>query len=184
MCVRSEATPNVVHIHTFLHDLSASNPDITHLASIIFANPVKSAKWSQGDGESRRLVVAARTGAVYVWDGESGWLEDGEEASGGMMEGIGIPAREPGSHLSENQLTGSAGTVFAAHDVISAPDGCSIAILDKTQYCMLYETEGDETIGGKGWEASEGLSHVIEEEEDWEAGQASFLSSHPGGILT
>lgn len=46
---------------------------------------------------------------------------------------------------------------------------------------MLYETEGNETIGGM--DISEGLSHVMEEEEDWEAGQTSFLSSHLGEIL-
>lgn len=96
--MRSEATPNVIHIHTFLAESSASIPEITHLTSIVFANPVKSAKWSQGRDKSKQLVIAARTGAVYVWDGESGWLEDGEEARGGMMEGIGIPASEPKSY--------------------------------------------------------------------------------------
>lgn len=76
-----------------------------------------------------------------------------------------------------------AGTDFAAHDVISAPDGSSVAILDKTQFCMLYETDADETIREAKWEASEGLSHVMEEEEDWEASQTSFLSSHLGEVL-
>lgn len=119
-----------------------------------------------------------------MWDGESGWVEDGEEARGGMMEGIGIPARtfaiplHVGKHADLN-----TGTDFAAHDVISAPDGSSMAILDKTQFCMLYETGADETIREAKWETSEGLSHVMEEEEDWEANQSSFLSSNLGEVL-
>ena len=50
---------------------------------------------------------------------------------------------------------------------------------------MLYETDGDgdETIREARWETSEGLSHVMEEEEDWEAGQQSFLSSNLGEVL-
>lgn len=48
---------------------------------------------------------------------------------------------------------------------------------------MLYETDEDETIGGPGRVAEEGLSHVLEEEEDWETGQASFLSSNLGSVL-
>jgi hypothetical protein len=91
LCIRSHSTPNVVHIYTFLSDQSF-NPEITHLASLIFANPVKTVRWSKGKG--KRLVIATRAGAVHIWDGESGWLEDGEEARGGMMEGVGIPARE------------------------------------------------------------------------------------------
>jgi hypothetical protein len=50
------------------------------------------ATWSKG--KSRRLAIATRTGAVYIWDGETGWVEDGEEVSGGMMEGIGIPTSQ------------------------------------------------------------------------------------------
>jgi hypothetical protein len=76
-----------------------------------------------------------------------------------------------------------AGTDFTAHDVISAPDGSSVAILDKTQFCMLYETDNDETVREAKWETAEGLSHVMEEEEDWEASQQSFLSTNLGEVL-
>ena len=88
-----------MHIHTFLSEQS-SNPEITHLTSLIFTNPVKTVKWSKGSG--KRLVIATRSGAVYIWDGESGWLEDGEEARGGMMEGVGIPASEFGSFTRQS----------------------------------------------------------------------------------
>jgi hypothetical protein len=46
---------------------------------------------------------------------------------------------------------------------------------------MLYEAEADQTVT-EGWDMKEGLTQV-EEEEDWEAGQASFLSSNLGQIL-
>lgn len=62
------------------------------IASLLFTNPVKMATWSKG--KARRLAIATRTGAVYIWDGETGWVEDGEEVSGGMMEGIGIPTSQ------------------------------------------------------------------------------------------
>lgn len=182
-CVRTGTTPNVLHVHTFLSGPSASNPEITHLASIIFANPIKSVTWSRGKDKSKRLVVAARTGAVYIWDGESGWLEDGEEAKGGMMEGIGIPARRSSFAGKGSGADTSAGTEFAAHELISSPDGSSVAILDKTQFCMLYETDADETVGERWDGNNEGLSHVMGEDEDWEAGQASFLSSRLGEVL-
>jgi hypothetical protein len=63
-----------------------------------------------------------------------------------------------------------------------APDGSSLAILDKNQFCMLYEAEADQTVT-QGWDMNEGLTQVNEEEEDWEAGQASFLSSNLDQIL-
>jgi hypothetical protein len=47
---------------------------------------------------------------------------------------------------------------------------------------MLYEAEADQTIN-KGWDMNEGLTQVNEEEEDWEAGQASVLSSNLDQIL-
>jgi hypothetical protein len=78
------------------------------------------------------------------------------------------------------------GTEFSAHELICAPDGSSVAILDKGQFCMLYETdEGSSAAAEQSarWEADEGLTHVSEEEEEWEAGQASFLSSHLEQVL-
>jgi hypothetical protein len=89
--IRSESSPNVVHIHSFYPDAS-DQPNLTHIASLVFSNTVKTAKWSKG--KASRLAIATRTGAVYIWDGETGWVEDGEEVSGGMMEGVGIPTRQ------------------------------------------------------------------------------------------
>jgi hypothetical protein len=50
---------------------------------------------------------------------------------------------------------------------------------------MLYEIgpDAEETMEQKGWDANEGLTHINEEEEEWEAGQASFLSSNLDQIL-
>ena len=78
-----------------------------------------------------------------------------------------------------------AGTEFSAHDLHFAPDGSSIAILDKGQFCMLYEAEGDaeQTMEERRWDMNEGLTQVNEEDEDWEVGQASFLSSNLDQIL-
>jgi hypothetical protein len=138
------------------------------------------ATWSKG--KARRLAIATRTGTVYIWDGETGWVEDGEEVSGGMMEGIGMPTSQ--SQLVSFFDIGSwwAGTDFSAHEVHFAPDGSSLAILDKNQFCMLYEAEADQTVT-QGWDMNEGLTQVNEEEEDWETGQASFLSSNLDQIL-
>jgi hypothetical protein len=90
--IRSESTPNVVRIHSFYSDASSQTPDLHHIASLVFTNPIKMVTWSKG--KARRLAIATRTGAVYIWDGETGWVEDGEEVSGGMMEGIGIPTSQ------------------------------------------------------------------------------------------
>ncbi len=85
LLVRVEHQPNVIHIHRFLPTA------ITHLASIVFSNPVKNARWCP---KGKRIATTTRIGAVYIWDGEGGWVEDGEEVRGGMMEGIGVPSRE------------------------------------------------------------------------------------------
>ena len=77
--VRVEHQPNVVHLHTFLPS------PITHLASLIFTSPVRSAYWCP---RGKRVVISTNTAAIYIWDGEGGWVEDGKEVKGGIMEGI------------------------------------------------------------------------------------------------
>jgi hypothetical protein len=180
--IRSESSPNVVHIHSFYPDSSPENPELQHIASLVFTNPVKTAKWSKG--KARRLAIATKTGAVYIWDGEAGWVEDGEEVCGGMMEGVGIPTRQSYFICLVNRAD-LAVTDFSAHDIHFAPDGSSIAILDKGQFCMLYEAEGEaeQNVEERKWDMNEGLTQVNEEEEDWEANQASFLSSNLDQIL-
>ena len=50
---------------------------------------------------------------------------------------------------------------------------------------MLYEAEGEaeQTMEDRRWDMNEGLTQVNEEDEDWEVGQASFLSSNLDQIL-
>lgn len=109
-----------------------------------------------------------------------GWVEEGEEEKGGLMEGVGIPTSacshgRLARHDQSGELADQAGSDFAAHDVRYSPDGTLLAIADKTQFCIMSEVhEGDDTNGGdgdrtvnaswRGWD--EGLSHVVEEEEE------------------
>ena len=97
LLVRLETQPSVVHLHTFLSSQSSS-PEITHLAALVFEHPVRTARWCP---DRRRVAVTTKTGGVYFWEGESGWIDDGSssgdkslELKGGTMEGVGIPTRE------------------------------------------------------------------------------------------
>ena len=88
----------MVHIHTFLPTPTSSSPDITHLAALVFAEPVRTARCCPG---KRKVAISTRGGGVYFWDGDEGWVEDvttstgdEHEARGGLMEGVGIPTRE------------------------------------------------------------------------------------------
>ncbi|WWD18198.1 hypothetical protein CI109_102648 [Kwoniella shandongensis] len=181
LLVRLDTQPNVVHIHTFLPTPNAEVPTITHLTSLIFSNPVRSAKWctSNGEGKGRKLAVSTKGGAVYFWDGEGGWVEDGEEETGkgGTMEGVGIP--------SPNE--------FSVIDTTWSPDGTSLAIQDKNQFCLLYDgdadvaayqTEGEEST--RRWSSAnmdEGLTHVSEEDEDYEEGWSGRGMGLRQGVL-
>ncbi|WWC88231.1 uncharacterized protein L201_003136 [Kwoniella dendrophila CBS 6074] len=163
--VKSETCPNVIHIHTFLETPTSESPNITHLASLIFDNPVKSAVWcpSPSGKHQKKISITTKSGAIYLWDEEGGWEEEnpnGEsqqtcEHKGGMMEGVGIPSR----------------IEFSAIDLQWAPDGTSLVIQDKSQFCLLYDNDTDTAVGDASarWDgADEGLSHVMEEDEDEE----------------
>lgn len=107
---------------------------------------------------------------MHIWDGEGGWVEDGEEVRGGIMEGIGVPS----SMSCTNDLIKlkESGTDFAVHDTHWSPDGTALAVRDKTHFCMLYEAES--AGASRRREAvEEGLSHVLEEDEDMSFGSES-----------
>jgi hypothetical protein len=92
--VRLETQPHVVHIHTFLPTPTSSSPQISHLVAIVFTDLVRSAHWCAG---KRKLVICTKSSGIYFWDGDGGWVEDGDESGevrGGTMEGVGIPASE------------------------------------------------------------------------------------------
>lgn len=83
-----------MHIHTFLPHPTSTSPEISHLAALVFSDPVKSARWC---GSKRKVAISTRNGGVYFWDGDGGWVEDGDESGepkGGLMEGVGIPTCE------------------------------------------------------------------------------------------
>jgi hypothetical protein len=129
------------------------------------------------------VAVTTRSGGVYFWDGDGGWVEDGDEsgeAKGGVAEGVGIPTCKSAS-FSRIIITLTKVTAFAATDAIWSPDGNSLCILDKpnAQFCVLYDdapadtTETDCSVSRR-WDGNEGLTHINEEEE--EEGDRSVLS--------
>jgi len=94
LLVRLETQPNVVHVHTFLPTPTSSSPDVSHLAALVFTDAVKTARWCCG---RRKIAISTKGGAVYFWDEDGGWVEDGDESAesrGGVMEGVGIPTCE------------------------------------------------------------------------------------------
>ena len=83
LLIRVEHQPNVLHIYTFFPAA------LGHLASLVFSHPIKSARWCP---KSKRIAITTRANALFMWDGEGQWIEEGEEVQGGLMEGIGIPS--------------------------------------------------------------------------------------------
>lgn len=101
LLVQLDTQPNLLHVHSFLPDPSAGSPAIEHIAAVVFAHPVRAAKWAP---QGTKLAAVSRAtksgsssittnGAVYFWNVD-GWVEEGAEDAGGMMEGVGIPLRE------------------------------------------------------------------------------------------
>ncbi|WVQ71313.1 hypothetical protein IAR50_000841 [Cryptococcus sp. DSM 104548] len=106
-------------------------------------------------------------GGVYIWDQESGWVEEDmamgdasvETGKGGNMEGVGVPTR----------------TEFSAIDLEWSPDGTALAIEDRSQFCLLYDGDSaEEQDDGPEADRSsfmwdgvgEGLRDVLEEGEE------------------
>nr|XP_019007567.1 uncharacterized protein I206_07581 [Kwoniella pini CBS 10737]OCF46348.1 hypothetical protein I206_07581 [Kwoniella pini CBS 10737] len=149
--VCSESTPNALHIYTFLKSPTAEGPEISHLTTLLFANLVKTVMWCPGT-KGRKLAVTAKSQALYLWDEEGNWEEENTKETGQLSVGI-----EKGSN-------------FSAVDLQWAPDGSSLVLQDKSQFCLLYDNDSDTnqvTLDRSGmWTpAGEGLSHVMEEEE-------------------
>ncbi|KAK4684587.1 WD repeat-containing protein WRAP73, partial [Tremellales sp. Uapishka_1] len=142
LLIRLDSSPNLIHIHTFL-----PNP-ITHHTTILFSDPVRAAAFSP-KGECERVVVATRTGGVFFWEKEGSWVSEGEE-NDGLMEGVGIPSRDP----------------FSVQETTWSPDGTVLAIQDKAAFCLLYDSEQAEQ--SNRWDGKEGLTEVLEEEEEEE----------------
>ncbi|ORX35455.1 hypothetical protein BD324DRAFT_582386 [Kockovaella imperatae] len=172
--VRQDTQPSLLHVHSFLPSAQSSSPDIKHIAVLLFSQPIRSATWCL---TRRKLAIATRSGAVFFWDGDGGWVDDdsmrdstASESKAGMMEAVGIPTR----------------VNFKTSDIVWSPDGTSLGILDKssTQFCLLYEEYtgdtssalGVETTSQRRWDGIDQLSHVMEEDED-EAVDASVLTS-------
>lgn len=166
LLIRLDSQPNVVHIYSFLPTPTSEQPTIAHIVSSIFSREIKKAKWSP---VKSKLSVVTRGGGVYFWDRESGWIEEEsggsfecdreiDVATGGMMEGVGIPTRAE----------------FSALDIHWSPDGRSLAIRDRYHFCLLYDEDtgnldDDEQEGERSalmWnEQGEGLTDVLEEED-------------------
>ncbi|OWZ63020.1 hypothetical protein AYX15_04942 [Cryptococcus neoformans] len=165
LLIRLDNQPNVVHIYSFLPTPASEQPTVVHAVSAIFSKEIKKAKWSP---VKSKLSVVTRSGGVYFWDRESGWIEEEsggnlecdreiDGVTGGMMEGVGIPTRAE----------------FPALDIHWSPDGRSLAIQDRDHFCLLYDedTENleDDEQGERSMlmcnEQSEGLTDVLEEEE-------------------
>jgi len=92
--VRLDTQPNVVHIHTFLPAPGSPSPEIVHLVSLVFVEAVRTTRWCSS---RRKVAITAKSGGVYFWDGDGGWVEDGNESGetkGGVTEGVGIPTCE------------------------------------------------------------------------------------------
>ncbi|ODO12099.1 hypothetical protein I350_00885 [Cryptococcus amylolentus CBS 6273] len=153
LLIRLDSQPNTIHLHTFLPTPTSEQPTVTHLASGIFAREVRRARWNP---RGNKLAVATGGGGVYVWDEESGWVEEDsgvgdasvEAGRGGNMEAVGIPTR----------------TEFSAIDLQWSPDGTALVIQDRAQFCLLYDGDSAE-------EAKEERS----DEEESQADRSSFM---------
>ena len=171
LLVRLETQPCVAHIITFLPAPTSTRPEMKHLAALVLTEPIRSSHWCSG---RQKLAISTKSGAVYFWDGDGDWVEDGEssaQSQGGLMEGVGVPTASP----------------FVAGDLLWAPDGNALAMLDRThgQFCVVYDDQGT----GDQWDHEEGLTHVSEEDEAREADETErsmlaqdlWLGSRPKG---
>ncbi|WVO13051.1 hypothetical protein L204_100661 [Cryptococcus depauperatus] len=160
--IRLESQPCVVHIYSFLPAPKSDQPVVDHLVSLVFTKEVKKAKWCP---VGKKASVVTCGGGVYFWDKEAQWAEedttlsdipaDKHDDQSGIAEGVGIP-----THAE-----------FSAQDIQWSQDGKALAILDRSQFCLLYESETGASMKinevaetSVAWDSmNEELSHVVEE---------------------
>jgi hypothetical protein len=102
-------------------------------------------------------VVEIVGSGVYIWDGD--WENeadssivgegdaDGPTETEGVVEGIAVPHRESirlvMQDLDAQRQTPYTAT-FSTLDVRWSPDGQSLSVLDKPQFCVLYDAQVEE----------------------------------------
>ncbi|CAK9783533.1 unnamed protein product [Cutaneotrichosporon oleaginosum] len=114
---------NVLHIAAFLVDSVSPTPVIEATVSISFNASIRSVQYCP---TSNRIAIVTRTRYLYLYDGLG-------------VEGVEIPDGKFIAFASD-----IAAHSFGALSVRWAPDGSSVAICDKSSFCLVYEDPGAE----------------------------------------
>ncbi|KAG8964538.1 hypothetical protein FRC03_001704 [Tulasnella sp. 419] len=121
LMVRSDASPNTVHIFSFPTPTEAFAPQLRSV--LLHDKPVLSAKWSPV--RSGELAICCNTGAIYVW--QDGDPVDSFASNVEIAECVGIPAME-----------------FDVKDIKWSPDGRALILLDKDSFCCAFQVQEED----------------------------------------